>query len=112
MSNDDSKLNEELQMRMKEFKAALKNETKKQELLANLPLLIRVEIFLPSPNPEEFVNGLYLYMGDTEEIVNAEYYFQDKDEVQICSLSDDELKIVKELFEDEFDQDMEWFQVF
>jgi len=112
MSNDESKINKELQNRMKEFQTALKSQAKKQELLDNLPLLIRVEIFLPSPNPEEFVNGLYLYMGDTEEIVNAEYYFQDKDEVQICSLSDDELKIVKELFEDEFDQDMEWFQVF
>ena len=107
MSNDDSKINKELQKRLKEFKAALKTETKKQELLDNLPFLIRVEVFLPSPNPEEFVNGLFLYMGDTEGIVNAEYYFQDKEEVKICSLSDDELEVVKELFKDEFDMEME-----
>jgi hypothetical protein len=107
MSNDDSKINKELQMRMNEFKAALKNEAKKQELLDNLPLLIRVEVFLPSANPEEFVNGLFLYMGDAEGIVNAEYYFQDKDEVKICSLSDDELEVVKELFKDEFDLENE-----
>lgn len=107
MSNDDSKINKELQKRMKEFKAVLKNQVKKQELLDNLPLLIRVEVFLPSPDPEEFVNGLFLYMGDTEGIVSAEYYFQDKDEVQICSLSDDELKVVKELFKDEFDLENE-----
>jgi hypothetical protein len=107
MSNDDSKINKELQKRMKEFKAALKNETKKQELLDNLPLLIRVEVFLPSPNPEEFVNGLFMYMGDTEGIVNAEYYLQDKDEVRICSLSGDDLEVVKELFKDEFDLESE-----
>jgi hypothetical protein len=107
MSDADSKVNKELQKRMKEFKAALKNEAQKQEFLDNLPLLIRIEVFLPSTNPEEYVNGLYLYMGDAEGIVNAEYYFQDKDEVKICSLSGNELEVVKELFKDEFDAEME-----
>jgi hypothetical protein len=110
MSNDDSKINKELQARMKEFKAALKDEAKKQELHDNIPgseIMIRVEVFLPSPNPEEFVDGLFLYMGDTGGIVNAEYYFRDMAEVELCSLSDEELEIVKELFKDDFALEIE-----
>jgi hypothetical protein len=110
MTNDNSKINKELQARMKEFKAALKDEAKKQELHDNIPgseIMIRVEVFLPCPNPEEFVDGLFLYMGDTGGIVNAEYYFRDMAEVELCSLSDEELEIVKELFKDDFALEIE-----
>jgi len=110
MSNDDSKIKKELQSRMKEFKAALKSETKKQELHESIPgseIMIRVEVFLPSPNPEEFVDGLFLYLGNSGEIVNAEYYFRDMADVELCSLSDDELQVVNELFKDDFALEIE-----
>lgn len=110
MSKDDSKIKKALQSRIKEFKAALKTEAKKKELHENIPgseIMIRVEVFLPSSNPEEFVDGLFLYMGDSGGIVSAEYYFRDLCDVELCSLSEEDLKIVNELFKDDFALEIE-----
>ncbi|MDP3066018.1 MAG: hypothetical protein Q8N08_04690 [Methanobacteriaceae archaeon] len=110
MSNDDSKIKKALQSRIKEFKFALNSEAQKKELHENIPgseIMIRVEVFLPSSNPEEFVDGLFLYMGDSGGIVSAEYYFRDMYDVELCSLSEEELKIINELFKDDFTLEIE-----
>ena len=89
MSKDEQRILKELKSRMKEFKAALKDENKKQDFQDSIPgsqILIRFEIFLPSTNPEEYVDGLYLYMNDEGQISHAEYYFQDMSDVQVINI--------------------------
>jgi hypothetical protein len=100
MSKDEQKIMKELNSRMKEFRAALKDEKKKQDLQDNIPgLLMRFELFLPSQNPEEFVDGLYLYMNDEGEIANAEYYFRDMADIEVISIPEEDLQVIKDLFD-------------
>lgn len=110
MSKDEQKITKELETRMKEFKAALKDEKKKFELMDNIPgseVLIRFEVFLPSQNPEEFVDGLFLYMNDEGAIVNAEYYFRDMSDVEVINVSEEDLAVIKDLFGDSFTLEVE-----
>jgi len=110
MSNNEQKILKELNLRMKEFRAALKDEKKNQELQDNIPgseVLIRFEVFLPSQNPEEFVDGLYLYMNDEGEIVNAEYYFRDISDVEVITIPEEDLAVIKDLFGDSFTLEVE-----
>ena len=100
MSNDKQRILKELNSRMKEFRAALQDEQKKQDLQDNIPgILMRFELFLPSQNPEEFVDGLYLYMNDEGEIANAEYYFRDMSDVEVISIPEEDLPVIKDLFD-------------
>ena len=104
------KLGEEFKARMKLFKEALQDETKKEELHESLEgseILIRLEIFLPSNNQEEFVDGLYLYIDNNGEIVDADYYFRDSCDGAVTRLDDDDLQVVKELFQDAFSLEIE-----
>lgn len=110
MSKDEQKIMKELNKRMKEFKAALKDEKKRFDLMDNIPgseVLIRFEVFLPSKNPEEFVDGLYLYMNDEGAIVNAEYYFRDMSDVEVINMPEDYLPVIKDLFGDSFTLEVE-----
>lgn len=104
------KLGEEFQSRMKWFREALKDDTKKEELHGSIQgseILIRLEIFLPSDNPEEFVDGLYLYIDNSGEIVDADYYFRDSCNGALTRLDDDDLQVVKDLFQDAFSLEIE-----
>ena len=104
------KLGEEFKARMKLFKEALQDETKKEELHESLEgseILIRLEIFLPSDNTEEFVDGLYLYIDNNGEIVDADYYFRDSCDGAVTRLDDDDLQVIKELFQDAFSLEIE-----
>ncbi|BDZ69094.1 hypothetical protein [Methanobacterium ferruginis] len=108
MSNDEQKILKELNSRMEEFRTALKDEKKNQKFLENIPgsdVLIRFEVFLPSPNPEEYVDGLFLYMNDEGEIVTAEYYFRDISDVEVMTIPEEDLPVVKDLFGDFFNMD-------
>jgi hypothetical protein len=110
MSKDEQKITKELETRMKEFKAALKDEKKKFELMDKIPgseVLIRFEVFLPSQNPEEFVDGIFLYMNDEGAIVNAEYYFRDMSDVEVINVSEEDLAVIKDLFGDSFTLEVE-----
>ncbi len=110
MSKEEQKITKELNSRMKEFKSALKDENKKFELMDNIPAsegIIRFEIILPSQNPEEFVDGLFLYMNDEGVIVNAEYYYRDKSEVEVINIPEDYLPVITELFSDLFISEVE-----
>lgn len=110
MSIDEQRILKELNSRMKEFRAALQDEQKKQDLQDNIPgsqILIRFEIFLPSQNPEEFVDGLFLYMNDEGQIANAEYYFRDMSDVEVINISEEDLPVIKDLFSDAFTLEVE-----
>ena len=104
------KLGEEFKARMKWFREALKDEVKKEELHENIQgseILIRLEIFLPSDNPKEFVDGLYLYIDNSGEIVDADYYFRDSCDGALTRLEDDDLQVIKDLFQDAFSLEIE-----
>lgn len=110
MSNNDERIMKELNSRMKEFRAALQDDEKKMDLQDNIPgseILIRFEIFLPSQNPEEFVDGLFLYMNDEGEIANAEYYFRDMSDVEVINIPEEDLQVIKDLFGDAFTLEVE-----
>ncbi len=103
-------IDKELKARMKIFKEALKDEDKKIELHDSIygsEVLIRFEVFLPSRDPLIFSDGLFLYMNDSGEIVDAEYYLKIEDNVTVQKLKTNELKVVKELFKDSFSLEIE-----
>jgi hypothetical protein len=104
------KVGEELKSRMKWFKEALQDDIKKDELHESIQgseILIRLEIFLPSDNPEEFVDGLYLYIDNSGEIVDADYYFRNSCDGAVTRLEDDNLQVIKDLFQDAFSLEIE-----
>ena len=103
-------INKELQLRMKQFKEALKDEEKRFQLensIMGSEVLIRFEIFFPSKKPGEFSDGLFLYMNDSGDLVDAEYYIRDADDITIAGLEADNFKVVKELFKDSFSLEIE-----
>lgn len=112
-SNDElytEKVGEELKSRIEWFKQALKDDVKKEELQDSIQgseILIRLEIFLPSDNPEEFADGLYLYIDNSGQIVDADYYFRDTCDGAITRLEDEDLQVVKDLFQDAFSLEIE-----
>lgn len=107
---DTVTIDKELKARMKVFKEALKSEEKKIELHDSIygsEVLIRFEVFLPSKDPVTFTDGLFLYMNDSGEIVDAEYYLKAEDNVTVSKLKTNDLKVVKELFKDSFSLEIE-----
>lgn len=108
---DKSKLiKEELQSRMEQFKEALNDEEKKMELensIIGSEVLIRFEVFFPSGKPGKFSDGLFLYMNDSGEIVDSEYYIRDADDLTIAGLETEDFNVVKELFKDSFSLEIE-----
>jgi hypothetical protein len=107
---DTITIDKELKSRMKIFKEALKSEEKKIELHDSIygsEVLIRFEVFLPSRDPLKFADGLFLYMNDQGDIVDAEYYIKMEDKVTVSKLKVKELEVVKELFNDSFSLEIE-----
>lgn len=109
MENDNDlyteKIGEELKSRIKLFKEAIHDDAKREELhdsLQSSEILIRLEIVLPSDNPDNFVDGLYLYIDNSGTIIDADYYFRDTNDGAVTRLEDEDLQIVKDLFQDAF----------
>lgn len=103
-------INEKLQLRMKQFKEALKDKKKRLELensILGSEVLIRFEIFFPALKPGKYSDGIFLYMNDSGEIVDVEYYLRDDEDVTIAGLESEDLKVVKELFKDSFSLEIE-----
>ena len=100
----------ELKSRMRLFRQALKDEAKKDKLhdsIEGSEVMIRFEIYLPTKNPDKFVDGLYLYMNDEGTIMSAEYYLKSSDAMTVKPLGEKEFKVVKELFQDAFSLEIE-----
>lgn len=103
-------IKDELQSRMEQFKEALKDENKRIELensILGSEVLIRFEVFFPSPKGGKYSDGLFLYMNDSGELVDAEYYIRDADDVTIAGLETEDFGVVKELFKDSFSLEIE-----
>lgn len=110
-NNKNSELAEkELKSRMRLFRQALKDEAKKDKLhdsIEGSEVMIRFEIYLPTKNPDKFVDGLYLYMNDEGTIMSAEYYLKSSEAMTVKQLGEKEFKVVKELFQDAFSLEIE-----
>ena len=109
-NNKITLINKELRLRMKQFKDAVTNEQKRMDLEDNIlgsEVLIRFEILLPSHKSKKFTDGLFLYMNDTGEISDAEYYIRKADDITITALEKDDFRVVKELFKDSFSLEIE-----
>ncbi len=110
MEKNDEMVQKELKARMRLFRAAVKNEDKKNELhdsIEGSEVLIRFEVYLPVKNPDKFVDGLFLYMNDEGKIMSAEYYLKNSDGMKVTGLVEKDFKIVKELFQDSFSLEIE-----
>ncbi|MDP1551583.1 MAG: hypothetical protein Q8M06_01040 [Methanobacteriaceae archaeon] len=112
MSEDKSaqKAEKELKKRLREFKKLLKSEEEKTKFYDEIPgseILVRMDLFLPSPSPDKFVDGIFLYMDGLGKIVDAEYYFKESSKVSITRLAEKDLKVVSDLFQDEFSLEIE-----
>ncbi|MBP2044886.1 hypothetical protein [Methanobacterium aggregans] len=100
----------ELKSRMRLFRQALKDEAKKNQLhdsIEGSEVMIRFEIYLPTKNPDKFVDGLFLYMNDEGKIMSAEYYLKNSEGITVKELGEKEFKVVKELFQDAFSLEVE-----
>lgn len=103
-------IKEELQSRMEQFKEALSDSEKRLELensIMGSEVLIRFEVFFSSAKSGNFSDGLFLYMNDSGEIVDAEYYIRDADDITIAGLETEDFSVVKELFKDAFSLEIE-----
>ena len=101
---------DELQSRLKQFREALQDENRRIELengILGSEVLIRFEVFFQSPKTGNYSDGLFLYMNDSGEIVDAEYYIRDADDVTIAGLETEDFNVVKELFKDAFSLEIE-----
>jgi hypothetical protein len=103
-------IKDELKLRMNQFKEALKDDNKRLEMensILGSEVLIRFEVFFTSGKPGKYSDGLFLYMNDSGEIVNAEFYIRDAADVTIAGLEPEDFNIVKELFKDSFSLEIE-----
>lgn len=104
------KSEKELKKRIRQFKKLLKDESEKEKFyneICGSEILVRLEIFLPSNNPDKFIDGVFIYMNDSGKIVDAEYYYKEGEEGAITRLTDKDLKVVSDLFQDEFSLEIE-----
>ena len=99
-----STINEELLSRMEQFKEAMKDQEKRIELENNI---LGSEVLIRFESPVKFSDGVFLYMNDSGDIVDAEYYIRDADDITIVGLEADDFKVVKELFKDSFSLEIE-----
>ncbi len=104
------KVGKEFKERMNWFREVLKDDERKDELHGSLEgsqILIRLEVFLPSKDPDQFQDGLYLYIDNSGKIVDADYYYRDNFDGAVTRLYDDDLEVVRELFQDAFSLEIE-----
>ena len=96
---------ERLEKRMVELRESLEHHRQNPgsgfEEVKSVEMLIKFEIYL---NDAEIgsSDGIYLYMNEDGQIVNAEYFVKEDGDVTIISFSDEQLEVIVELFADVF----------
>lgn len=71
------------------------------ENVESVDMLIKFVVNLNSES-KNVNDGIYIYMSDDGEIVNAEYFVKENGDVTIISFTDEQLKLIVELFSDVF----------
>lgn len=71
------------------------------ENVESVDMLIKFVVNLNSES-KKVNDGIYIYMSDDGEIVNAEYFVKENGDVTIISFTDEQLKLIVELFSDVF----------
>ena len=101
---------ERLEKRMEELRESLElhkeNPGSGFEEVKSVEMLIKFEIYL---NDAEIgiTDGIYLYMNEDGQIVNAEYFVKEDGDVTIISFTDEQLEVIVELFADVFTVNVE-----
>ena len=101
---------ERLEKRMEELRESLKQHKENPdsgfEEVQSVEMLIKFEIYL---NDAEIgiTDGIYLYMNEEGQIVNAEYFVKEDGDVTIISFDDEQLEVIVELFADVFKVNVE-----
>ena len=96
---------ERLEKRMVELRESLEQHKENPgsgfEEVKSVEMLIKFEIYL---NDAEIgiSDGIYLYMNEDGQIVNAEYFVKEDGDVTIISFDDEQLEVIVELFADVF----------
>lgn len=91
--------------RMVELNNALQDKRTNPEFVfesvKSVDMLIKFIIYLNDAD-ENISDGLYVYLNDKGEIVNAEYFVKEDDDVTIISFTDEQIELIVELFSDVF----------
>ncbi len=96
---------ERLEKRMVELNNDLQNKRTNPnfgfENIESVDMLIKIIINLDRTD-ENVKDGIYIYMDDKGNIVNAEYFVKVDEEVTIISFDEEQLNIIKQLYGDVF----------
>ena len=101
---------ERLEKRMVELRESLEQHKENPgsgfEEVKSVEMLIKFGIYL---NDAEIgiTDGIYLYMNEDGQIVNAEYFVKEDGDVTIISFTDEQLEVIVELFADVFTVNVE-----
>lgn len=71
------------------------------EDIHSVDMLIKIIVNLNSNEPG-VEDGIYIYMNDAGNIVNAEYFVKENGDVTIISFTDEQLELIIELYGDVF----------
>ena len=71
------------------------------EDINSVDMLVKIIVNLES-NEEGIEDGIYIYINEEGDIVNAEYFVKEHGEITIFSFDDAQLDLIRELFGDVF----------
>ena len=71
------------------------------EDINSVDMLVKIIVNLES-NEKGIEDGIYIYINEEGDIVNAEYFVKEHGEITIFSFDDAQLDLIRELFGDVF----------
>ena len=71
------------------------------EDINSVDMLVKIIVNLES-NEKGIEDGIYIYINEEGDIVNAEYFVKEHGEISIFSFDDAQLDLIRELFGDVF----------
>ncbi len=101
---------EKFEKRMVELNNDLQNKKTDPDFgfenIESVDMLVKIIVNL-TKNQDNHDDGIYIYMDEEGEIVDAEYFFIVDDEETVLDFDDDQFEIIKELYSDVFAVDVE-----
>ncbi|KZX10714.1 hypothetical protein [Methanobrevibacter filiformis] len=97
MAGDINELAEKkFKSRIRKLKKVLKSEEEKEKFFDQLGA--SVEIYLPSKKPEEEGDSVIFYTTIEGKIIDAEYSYNQGEEVTSIPVSDKDLDVIRDVF--------------
>ncbi|WP_455645625.1 hypothetical protein [Methanosphaera sp.] len=76
------------------------------EGIKSIETIVKFEVFLNDAE-DGVEDGIYVYMNDKGELLNAEYFVKEEGDVTIITFTDEQLELVLDLFGDFFNVNVE-----